>query len=65
MEYELRCGEGKLYGVVVDDHTVEVKCNSRFCGSRPGVVVLHRFDLRTGGRTTKMFMEPSRREVRE
>jgi hypothetical protein len=44
---ELRC-ESKKHGVVIDDHTVEVKCDSRFCGARSGVIVLHRFDLTTG-----------------
>lgn len=44
---ELRC-TSKKHGVVIDDHTVEVKCDSRFCGAKAGVIVLHRFDLRTG-----------------
>jgi hypothetical protein len=44
---ELRCGS-KKFGEVVDGHTVEVKCDSRFCGAKPGVIVLHKFDLSTG-----------------
>lgn len=44
---ELRC-DSKKHGEVVDDHIVEVKCDSRFCGAKPGVIVLHRFDLATG-----------------
>ena len=27
---------------------LEIKCDSRFCGAKPGIVVLHRFDLATG-----------------
>jgi hypothetical protein len=27
---------------------IEVKCRSKFCGAEPGVVVLHRFDAKTG-----------------
>jgi hypothetical protein len=45
---ELRCG-AKLHGTVEDGAgTLEVKCDSRFCGHRSGVVVLHKFDLHTG-----------------
>jgi hypothetical protein len=44
---ELRC-PSKKHGEVIDDHTVEVKCNSTFCGAGPGFVVLHQFDLVTG-----------------
>lgn len=41
---ELRC-PSKKHGVALDDHTVEVKCDSRFCGAGAGVIVLHVFDL--------------------
>lgn len=44
---ELRCAH-KLHGIIRDDGTVEVKCDSKFCGHGPGVVVLHRFDPATG-----------------
>jgi hypothetical protein len=44
---ELRC-EHKMHGVLTDNGLLEVKCGSAFCGSKPGVVVLHRFDVVTG-----------------
>lgn len=44
---ELRC-EHKLVGVLTDDGVLEVKCNSRFCGHEPGVVVIHRFSVEDG-----------------
>ena len=43
---EMRC-EHKLHGIVTDG-LVEVKCKSALCGSKPGVVVIHRFDGLTG-----------------
>lgn len=58
---ELRCSH-KLHGRLLDDGRVEVKCRSAFCGAKPGVVVLHRFDLRTGAVETKRFKEPPRIE---
>lgn len=47
---QLRCANGILFGVLVRAGTgvLEVKCRSRRCGHRQGVVVLHRFDLATG-----------------
>jgi hypothetical protein len=33
---------------VLDGGIVEVKCRNGQCGARRGVVVLHRFDGRTG-----------------
>jgi hypothetical protein len=47
---DLRC-EHKLLGVLLEpapDGVVELKCSSRFCGARAGVVVLHRFSTETG-----------------
>lgn len=44
---ELRC-DHKMHGILTDTGLLEVKCNSAFCGSRPGVVVLHRFDVESG-----------------
>jgi hypothetical protein len=43
---ELRC-EHKLHGVI-HDGLIEVKCKSALCGSRSGVVIIHRFDPITG-----------------
>lgn len=54
---ELRC-PNKLHGKVFD-HLVEVACNSARCGKRPGVVVLHRYDLLTGELVdTKRYKSP-------
>ena len=44
---DLRC-ESKKHGVLLGDDVIEIKCDSRFCGARSGVVVLHRFDKVTG-----------------
>ena len=58
---DLRC-EAKKHGEV-DDLVVEIKCSSRFCGAGPGVVVIHRFDARTGELTeTRRFKDPTRKE---
>lgn len=54
---ELRC-DHKLHGLVLDDGRIEVKCNSSFCGASPGVVVLHKIDLRTGDVETTRYKEP-------
>lgn len=53
---DLRCAK-KKHGVVIDDHTIEIACDSYFCGKRPGIIVLHRFDLRTGEATTNKYRE--------
>lgn len=47
MSKELRC-ESKMHGILIRDGVLEVKCNSGFCGSKPGVVVLHRFSMDNG-----------------
>lgn len=44
---ELRC-DSKKHGEIIDDHIVEIKCNSKFCGAEPGIVVLHQFNAVTG-----------------
>ena len=44
---ELRC-PAKLHFVLIDGHILERKCNSKFCGHEPGIVVLHRWDINTG-----------------
>lgn len=54
---QLRCSNGILFGEVNED-ILEVKCKSGRCGKRPGVVVLHQFNLITGEVTTKKFKEP-------
>lgn len=57
---DIRC-ENKLHGILVDATTFEVKCDSRFCGARPGITVLHRFDIRTGAMIdTHRYISPGR-----
>lgn len=54
---DLRC-DSKKHGEAIDDHTIEVKCNSKFCGAVPGeTIVLHRFDLKTETMSTVKFKE--------
>lgn len=56
---ELRC-PGTMHGKL-DDDVIEVKCRRRSCGSKPGVVVLHRFNVHTGELVlTKRFAEPGK-----
>lgn len=55
---ELRCPH-KLHGMLIAEGVLEVKCDSKFCGHGPGVVVLHRFDVKTGELLeTKSFKNP-------
>ena len=61
--YELRC-EYKMHARFIPPETVEVKCDSRFCGAIPGeVVVLHKFNIRTQEITTAMFQPVDRKKV--
>lgn len=56
---ELRCGHN-LHGVLIDENTLEVKCRSKACGAKRGVVVLHRFDLTTGHLiSTNIYRDPT------
>jgi hypothetical protein len=58
---EIRC-RGKLHGILVGDDTVEIKCRSALCGAKPGVVVLHEFNVHTGEITkTSRFKDPNGR----
>ena len=63
MPKELRCG-GTMHGILSEDGTeLEVKCKRRSCGKRPGVVVLHTFNLATGKlKHTRRFKEPAGEE---
>lgn len=45
---DLNCESGRLHGVLVEEQFVDISCRSRKCGKAPGVVVIHRFDTRTG-----------------
>lgn len=47
---DMRCSN-KLLGVILEPAPggiVELRCKSVFCGSEPGVVVLHRFSTEDG-----------------
>lgn len=43
-----RCANGITFGLLRHDGSIEFRCRSRRCGHQPGVVVLHRFDPKTG-----------------
>lgn len=55
---DFRC-PNKLVGRAADDFTLEVKCDSRWCGASKTTVVMHYFDTRTGSLVdTKLYKEP-------
>lgn len=58
----LRCANGRLYGRLhLDDKVIEVKCTKPECGVKPGVVVLHYFDIYTGMMVdSKKFQDANR-----
>jgi len=59
---ELRCSS-KKHGVMLSDSLFEVKCDSRFCGARRGVVVLHRIDIKSGEMiSTVKYKNPNSRK---
>lgn len=59
MSTELRCHPANLHAILTDDGLLEVKCASRFCGYKPGVVVLHYFDPLNGELVkTNKFSDP-------
>lgn len=54
---ELRCH--KRHAIVIDDNTIEVKCDSRLCGAGPGWTVLHRYHVPSGELiSTEKFKNP-------
>jgi hypothetical protein len=58
---ELRCDSRILHGIMVTEGSgvLEIPCRSRWCGKRPGVVVLHRFNVCSGELIeTLRFSEP-------
>lgn len=64
---ELRCSGNKLHAIVIEDQSepsgvIEISCDSRFCGKKAGVVILHRFNLSTGSFTTERYSEPTYRK---
>jgi len=62
---DLRC-QGGLAARVTDEGLVELPCKSRWCGKRPGVVILHRFNPKTGELVeTLKFKAPPTQEQRK
>jgi hypothetical protein len=60
---ELRCDSRILHGIMVAPDVIEMPCRSRWCGKLPGVVVLHRFNIKTGELIeTLRFSEPELKE---
>lgn len=59
---DLRCPGNKKHGMIVGG-LIEVKCDSRFCGARSGVTVLHRFNSSTGELVeTQKFKDPGKEQ---
>lgn len=57
---ELRCANGTLLGELLDG-VLEIACRNRRCGKEAGVLVLHRFDVRTGVElpgSPKLYRDP-------
>jgi len=63
---DLRCPHRKFAVLVKPSTTpglIEMSCPSRWCGKKPGVVVIHRFDTSTGALVgTRAFKDPSSKE---
>jgi len=56
---DLHCGN-KLHARLLENGLVEVACQSRMCGKKPGMVIRHRFLLETGELVeTLRFKEPT------
>jgi len=56
---DLRC-HAKKHGTI-NDGVIEIKCKSRWCGVRPGVIVIHRWSTTTGEPLKDLrFKEPMR-----
>ena len=59
---DLRC-PNKKHGEITQPGVIEVKCVSRFCGAGDGVIVLHKFDSRTGELiNTHRYKNPIKKE---
>lgn len=57
---KLRCPH-RIHGILQEDGTWEVKCDSRGCGAGGGVVVFHYFNIDTGELVRdKKFKDPVR-----
>lgn len=63
MTVDIRC-PSKKFAVLVSEDTLEIKCSSRFCGAKQGVVVLHRYSIKTGELLeTNRYKDPERKVV--
>lgn len=63
MSKELRCPNGIKFGELSEEF-IEVKCRSKRCGAKLGVVVIHRFDHHGSLIATQHFRDPAfRNEV--
>lgn len=58
---ELRCPNGIKFGELTEEF-IEVKCRSRRCGAKPGVVVIHRFNHQGSLIATQHYRDPAFRE---
>lgn len=54
---DLRCPNGIKFGEINSDF-IEVKCRSKRCGAKPGVVVIHRFSHEGSLTQTLRFKDP-------
>jgi hypothetical protein len=64
--HELRCEFKKFGELYPEDDILEIKCSSSFCGARPGVIVIHGFDIRTGKLVgTERFKDPGANTTRK
>ena len=56
---DLRCENGIKFAEL-DAGVLSVKCRSRLCGAKPGVVVIHEFDVVSGEKLrTRVFRDPA------
>lgn len=56
---DLRCPT-RLQAVLHEDGVLEVRCKNNRCGHAPGVVVIHRFNIKTGDLIdTKRYRDPT------
>ena len=60
---EIRC-DHKKFGEI-DDGVITIKCQSKFCGASPGIVVLHLFDSSGVLIRTERFRNPIRNQRKE
>jgi hypothetical protein len=59
---DIRC-PNKLHGILDESgEVIEIKCKSRWCGYRPGVVVVHKFSTKDWALVdTRVFRDPDQK----